>query len=142
MLEQILDFIHNYFEKEIHIGKFKIESGSLVGTDYLLPEQYYRIRGSVFNDGIHQNMSTDILKDEEFDGEVWALAIPPAVQSLAADIENYMNEYGSAINGPFQSESFGGYSYSKGSGTDNHGNDVNSWQSKFAPRLNHWRKIS
>lgn len=142
MLEQILDFIHNYFEKEVYIGKFKIESGVLVDSNYLLPNQYYKIKGSVFNDGVHQNIQTDTLVDEEFTGEVSALAIPPAVQDLAADIESYVTEYGSAINGPYQSESFGGYSYSKGSGTDNHGNDVNSWQSKFASRLNHWRKIS
>lgn len=142
MLEQILDFIHNYFEKSIDIGRFKIQSGSLLGVDYLLPNQYYRIKGSVFNDGIHQYGSEEQLTDEEFDGEVWALAVPPAVQNLASDIESYVDEYGSAINGPYQSESFGGYSYSKGSGTDNHGNDVNSWQSKFASRLNHWRKIS
>ena len=142
MLEQILDFIHNYFEKSIDIGRFKIQSGSLLGVDYLLPNQYYRIKGSVFNDGIHQYGSEEQLTDEEFDGEVWALAVPPAVQNLASDIESYVDEYGSAINGPYQSESFGGYSCSKGSGTDNHGNDVNSWQSKFASRLNHWRKIS
>ena len=30
MLEQVLDFIHNYFEKDIYTRKFKIESGSLV----------------------------------------------------------------------------------------------------------------
>jgi glycosyltransferase involved in cell wall biosynthesis len=52
-----------------------------------------------------------------------------------------VDEYADKLNSPYSSESFGGYSYSKASGTDNHGNDVTSWQSKFASRLNHWRKI-
>lgn len=140
MLEQILDFIHNYFIKEVYRGKFKIESGVL-NVDFLLENQYFKIKGSIFNDGLHK-YSHDALEDEEFEGEVWALAIPWAVISLAEEITAYQEKYADKLDSPYQSESFGGYSYSKSSGTDSKGNDVTSWQSKFASRLNHWRKIS
>ena len=140
MLEQVLDFIHNYFIKEVYRGKFKIESGVL-NVDFLLENQYFKIKGSVFNDGLYK-YSADSLSDEEFEGEVWALAIPPAVISLASDIEAYQTEYADKLNNPCQSESFGGYAYSKASGTDSKGRDITSWQSKFAASLNHWRKIS
>lgn len=142
MLEQVLDFIHNYFEKEIYTQKFKIESGSLVDVDFIRQDQYYRIKGSIFNDGVHQfGNPADLLTDEEFDGTIWTMAVPPAVIDLANDIKSYVDEYADKLNSPYSSESFGGYSYSKATGTDNHGNDVTSWQSKFASRLNHWRKI-
>lgn len=140
MLEQILDFIHNYFIKEVYRGHFKIESGVLK-VDFLKENQYFKIKDSIFNDGLYK-YPTDDLSDEEFEGEVWALAIPPAVITLAKDIETYQDEYADKLNSPYQSESFGGYSYSKASGTDSKGNDITSWQSKFATRLNHWRKIS
>ena len=35
MLEQILDFIHNYFVKEVHCGVFKIEDGEFFVVDAL-----------------------------------------------------------------------------------------------------------
>lgn len=140
MLEQVLDFIHNYFIKEIHEGSFKIESGSLT-ADFLLENQYFKIVGSIFNDGVHKYPASNLV-DEEFKGEVCALAVPPAVIALAKEIEDYQKEYGAKLDSPYQSESFGGYSYSKASGTDSHGNDLTSWQSKFSSRLNHWRKIS
>lgn len=140
MLEQILDFIHNYFIKEVYRGTFKIESESL-NVDFLQEGQYFKIIGSVFNDGVHQYPASDLV-NEEFQGEIWAMAVPPAVIKIAEEAKAYIDEYGSKLDGPYQSESFGGYSYSKGSGTDSHGNDVNSWQAKFSSRLNHWRKIS
>ena len=64
MLEQILDFIHNYFVKEVYRGKFKI-SGNTLNVDFLQKGQYYRVIGSVFNDGIYK-YSSDQLTDEEF----------------------------------------------------------------------------
>lgn len=142
MLEQVLDFIHNYFEVGVARGDFEITDGTLE-SDLLKDGQYYRIVGSIFNDGVHQYPSAD-LTDEVFNGEVRAMAVPPAVIALAADIENWMEQYGDAVNSPYTSESFGGYSYSKASGGQAQGSagTTLSWQSIFARRLNHWRKIS
>ena len=49
----------------------------------------------------------------------------------------------SAAMSPFNSESFGGYSYSKSGGSSSSGNvDLSgTWQGAFADRLNNWRKI-
>lgn len=143
MLEQILDFIHNYFVREVYRGKFKISSNTL-NVDFLQEGQYYRIMGSVFNDGVHK-YSSDSLTDEEFVGEVWAMAIPPAIIALADEINTWLEKYGEIMNSPFQSESFGGYSYSKGSGvSSDNDNSANAadWRKVFGSRLNSYRKIN
>ena len=142
MLEEILNYIHNYFEKEIVPGTFTIDSGS-IQLDFLQNNQYFRIVGSVFNDGIYQ-YPVDNLINETFTGEIWAMAVPPSVIALLADIDNWVDKYGEVMNGPYQSESFGGYSYTKKSsgGQSNIGNDASDWRSVFRSRLNHWRKIS
>lgn len=143
MLQEILDYIHNYFIKEVYKGTFKIESGSLA-VDFLQNGQYYKVVGSVFNDGVHKYLDeSDVLTDEEFQGEIWSMAVPKAILDLEADIQNWMTEYGPVINNPYQSESFGGYSYTKGSGSGkNNGSTQISWQDKFGSRLNAYRKIS
>lgn len=140
MIEQVLDFIHNYFEKEVKRGAFKIQSGSL-DVDFLIEGQYFRIVGSLLNDGVYQYPVTS-LNDEVFSGEIWALAIPRGVLDLVAEIDDWVDTYGNQANSPFQSESFGGYSYSKASGTGNNGNSARvSWQDIFGTRLNAYRKI-
>lgn len=142
MLEEILNYIHNYFEKEIVPGTFTIDSGS-IQLDFLQNNQYFRIVGSVFNDGIYK-YPVDNLVDETFTGEIWAMAVPPSIMALSSDIADWVDKYGEVMNGPYQSESFGGYSYTKKSsgGQSNNGNDASDWRSVFRSRLNHWRKIS
>lgn len=142
MLEQILDYIHNYFERDIVDGLFTISDGSVV-LDFLQDGQYFRICGSVFNDGVHKYPAND-LTDETFTGQIWAMAVPPAVIALADEITAWIDKYGDAMNSPYQSESFGGYSYSKGSGQNSSNNSSNpaDWRVVFGSRLNHWRKIA
>lgn len=142
MLEQILDHIHNYFIKNVYRGKYKITSG-IIDLPFLIQGQYFKIVGSVFNDGLHQYPDYD-LQDEDFEGEIWALAIPIAVIKLSEDIENWVDKYGEQAMSPYQSESFGGYSYSKKSAGNqsSNNNDILNWQAIFKSRLNHWRKIS
>lgn len=140
MLEQILDFIHNYFIREVYRGTFKIENGALV-TDFLLDGQYFKIVGSLLNEGIYQ-YPADNLRDETFKGEIWSMAVPKSVLDLVTEIEDWQKEYGDKLNSPYQSESFGGYSYSKATGTDSKGNSLTSWQGVFGSRLNAYRKLS
>lgn len=143
MLEQVLDYIHNYFVKDRIIGTFTISSGSLEITS-LLNGQYFMIRGSVFNDGIYQYPASE-LADEVFEGEVWAMAVPPAVIALADEIWEWVSSNSGVLNSPYQSESFGGYSYTRktdsGSGSGFVGS-IPAWAEIFGPRLNKWRKIS
>ena len=143
MLDQILDYIHNYFEREVVTGTFVISGGS-ISVPFLQDGQYFKIEGSVFNDGIYKYPASD-LKDETFNGSVWAMAVPPAVIALAGDIEAWLDKYGGTdgvLMSPYQSESFGGYSYSKSGGGAGDGTSLaGTWQGAFAHQLNRWRKI-
>lgn len=135
MLTEICQEIKNWFvksEEDKHIGTFKISDGIITPSIGLKENQYYKIVGSVFNDSVHKyGDPSDDLKDEEFDGAIWIMYVPAEVVSIATEVENYISEYGKVT--PFQSESFGGYSYTRG--------DKTSWQSVFSSVLNKWRKI-
>ena len=139
MLEQVLMHLKNWFlvPGGIHEGTYTIEDGG-IALPFLANGQYFRIFGSVFNDGLHQYPAGD-LKTETFDGAVWALAVPQAVIELAAEIEAWEKKNGEAASGIYQSESFGGYSYSKA--TDSASGGAVTWQSAFRSRLNAWRKL-
>ena len=145
MLTELCQELHNWFVKEQHDGNFTI-SGGVLTAPFLVSGQYYRIIGSIFNDGVHKyGDNKDTLIDETFDGAVWALAIPQAVINLAAEIAEWQTKYGvagAAAMSPFNSESFGGYSYNKGSTAATSGAVSGaSWQNAFASRLNMWRKL-
>ena len=93
----------------------------------------------MFNDGLHQYPAVD-LTDETFTGSVWALAVPKAVIDLSVEIEAWQEKNGEAVASPYQSESFGGYSYTKRSAGSDSGT-LNGWQDAFRGRLNDWRKL-
>lgn len=138
MLTEICAELRNYFEvpNGRHFGKFEISGGSISPLDFLQDGQYFRIIGSIFNDGVYQYPATS-LKDEVFEGAVWSMAVPPSVIDLAAEIEEY-NKSDDVKASPYTSESFGGYSYTKA--TDANGAPI-GWQKAFASRLNRWRKL-
>ena len=139
MLEQVLMHLKNWFlvPGGIHEGTYTIEDGGIT-LPFLANGQYFRICGSVFNDGLHQYPASD-LKAETFEGTVWALAVPQAVIDLATEIESWQTKNGDASVSPYQSESFGGYQYSKA--TDSATGGAVTWQSAFRSRMNAWRKL-
>lgn len=132
-------------------GDFTVQEGKIYGAlGEELPlknGQYYRIVGSVFNDGVHLHPLDGSLRDEYFNGAVWGMAIPPDVITLAQEIDAWQSKYGgvdSVAMSPYNSESFGGYSYSKsggGAGGASGSGGAGGWQGVFANRLNRWRKI-
>ena len=138
MLTELLAELRNYFEvpNGRHFGKLKISGGSIAPLDFLQEGQYFRIVGSVFNDGVYQYPATS-LTDEVFEGAVWAMALPPSIIALAAEIKAY-NESDAGKTSPFTAESFSGYSYTKA--TDANGAPI-GWQKAFASRLAKWRKL-
>ena len=91
MLEQVLRRLNNWFLLEIHEGTFTVENGG-VTLPFLQKGQYFRIVGSVFNDGLHQYPAED-LTDESFTGVVWALAVPKAVVTLADAFRSRLNDW-------------------------------------------------
>lgn len=145
MLEELCAELKNYFlrdrEADIHIGDYVI-SGGTIALPFLTAGQYFRIVGSAMNDGVYQYPVTD-LADETFSGAVWAMAVPPSVIALAAEIEAWNEENVKALNSPYQSESFGGYNYSlKSGGSSASDGGAYGWKTQFASRLNKWRRIS
>lgn len=146
MLGEICAEIKNYFcyKNDRYIGDFKIIDGQITPSiDF--PTNYIRIVGSRLNDGVHK-VSEMTLQDEEFHGGVWIMSPPSDFLNLVAEIEAWQEKNGSVDSvamSPFQSESFGGYSYSKGSGGSSSGaSSVPTWPSTFASRLNLYRRIN
>lgn len=199
MLSELCHELNNWFCRKKFFGTIVISDGEIdidncdirdedghplsyyaeKGLPILQQGQYYRIVGSVFNDGVYKNESDAIeptmvdiggggdveippinpelpgghltkgaatdsegeLTDETFEGAIWAMAVPPDVITLSNDIDNWLEQYGEAANSPYTSESFGGYSYVKGSQYGDSGNNTTNWQSVFSSRLNKWRRI-
>ena len=144
MLTSLCKELKNWFDTHRYFGTFTIDSNTIDGIE-LQDGQYFRIVGSVFNDGVYQYPAQG-LKDETFNGAIWAMAIPQEVIALATKIEEWQSKYGgvdSANMSPYNSESFGGYSYSKsggGSSADANSN-AGTWQGAFASELNKYRKV-
>lgn len=148
MLQQVCENLHNFFIKSVFDGHYEIVNGMI--SLPLLDGQRFLIAGSVLNDGVYTYHAEGImndddtdevgLSDEHFDGIVCAMAVPPAVVALSAEMNEWVEKYGDAVNSPYQSESFNGYSYTKASGGNNGGNATVF--DAFADRLKAWRKVS
>jgi len=147
-MTELCQEIRNWFDRVRYIGSITIGTDGGVYCDGiavgLAEGQYYRIIGSTFADGVHVYPDADN-KQESFDGAVWAMAVPPPVIKLAAEIAAWRAKYeapDAASMSPYFAESFGGYSYSKsvGAGTKSSGTTAD-WKSAFAARLNQLRKI-
>lgn len=147
MLTELCQELRNWFERKKFFGTFTIENGQINPPDGSLQNgQYFRIIGSVFNDGVHkydpESENAESLTDEVFEGAIWAMAVPPSVVDLSERISAWVTTYGDSVSSPYSSESFGGYSYQKASsGQGNAASSNPTWQSTFASELNRWRKI-
>ena len=147
MLTELCAEIRNYFlrdyRKDIHAGTFTISGGDIESLFFLSAGQYFRIVGSIFNDGVWK-YGEGGLTDESFTGEIWAMAVPPAVIALSEEVDAWKDANAEVLSSPYQSESFGGYSYSKGSGSTGTSGRIGaySWQDQFASKLSPYRRIS
>lgn len=141
MLEELMRECRNYFliPGGVHPDTYTIKDGS-IALPFLRAGQYFRIVGSVLNDGVYQ-YGDCALRDETFDGAIWAMAVPAEFLRLEEEIKAWRTQYENAANSPFQSESFAGYSYTKSSASGNSGGSVTGWHGVFASRLNKWRKL-
>ena len=151
MLSEVCLYLKNWFTfgRPKFFGKFKIENNVITsyndGDMGIQTNQYYRVIGSVFNDGVYKH-GEEAMTDEIFTGAVWLMAVPPDFLELVAEIDEWQEKYGgvdSSNMSPFQSESFGGYSYSKSSGGSASGSEssVPTWQAVFGDRLKRYKKI-
>lgn len=147
LLEQVLGHIHNWFVRDkIVTSRCAITDGALPDSisSKLLDGQWYVISGSYLNDGLHRNDATDELEDETFAGTIALLAIPRPLLQIVAEIGQWQESgAGKASEGPYASESFGGYSYTlkSDSGANSGAGGLTGWRLAFRDRLNQWRKI-
>ena len=151
MLQQVMENIHNYFIKDRINGDFVIAEHT-ISLPFLIEGQRFLIEGSVLNDGVYTYHEAGIkndddsaevgLQDETFAGTICALAVPPAVSALSAEINEWVESYGNEVNSPYTAESvIGVYSYQKETGGSGAGGTV-TWQDVFKNRLNRWRKVA
>ena len=153
MLQQVLEHIHNMFIKAPNPGTYTIVDGTL-SLPFLIEGQRFWIVGSVLNDGVYTYHESGIkddddgsevgLQDETFTGTICALAVPPAVIALSGEIKQWVDQYGSALSSPYQSENvIGVYSYQKTRTSMTGGSSpIFSWEDQFQKRLDRWRKVS
>lgn len=148
MLTEVCAEIKNYFtyEGDKRFGDFAIVDGQITPS-FDFPTDYIRIVGSHLNDGVHKLSDADLVDEAQFHGAIWIMSPPAAFLALVGEIETWQEMNGganSAAMSPFQSESFGGYSYSKASGgtsASSGGSSVPTWASTYANRLNLYRRI-
>lgn len=152
MLTEVCNFIHNYFEVAQISGEFQIANGAIDLDDFLRFGQRFRIVGSSLNDGIYtyrmdgvyndDNTELTALDDETFIGVIYAMSIPRNVMQIVDDIKTWVEKNKDALDSPYTSESFGGYSYTKASGSGSNAGGALGWQDLFRSKLNAYRKIS
>lgn len=138
-LEDVLSELHNNFPAASCRAAIRIEDGQLPASIPLTEGQWYFLEGSRLNDGLHLHPADDLTDEEEFEGTVTVAAIPRPLLRLAEEIQAWREAYrqgaAKAAASPYQSESFGGYSYSKGDA------EGSGWRKSFAADLNRWRKM-
>ena len=146
MLTELCQELRNWFDRgqPKYQGDFHIVDGMLTDT---IPElqigQYFRIMGSTFNDGVYQ-FPAEELRDEDFHGSIWLMAVPQEVEKLSEEIDDWQTKYfsiDSQAMSPYSSESFSGYSYTKPTSSSIDGGSGLGWQSAFSSRLKRYRKI-
>lgn len=137
MLEQILAYLNNWFVRYTYTGNVTVGKGGAVlapseAAAVLQPGRWYRILDSDFHDGVYQvpegeeeepeREIEETQQEEESEGEepgeafyctLWTLGVPTGLLNIMAEMEAWQAKYGDTVSGPYQSESFGGYSYSK-----------------------------
>ena len=150
MLQTVCENLCNFFVRQRIEGQFEITGGTI--SLPLLDGQRFLVQGSALNDGMYTYHSTGIkddddtravgMQDETFTGTICALAVPPAVIALSAEINAWVVANGEALASPYSGESvLGVYSYSKAMGGHGAGGSV-GWMDIFADRLKRWRKVS
>lgn len=147
MLTEICQRLKNWFDiKSDHTpyghysGTITISNNAITlnGEPFTVPTEHFRLIDSFKNNGVHK--VGDTLKDETFTGSIWLMVIPEKVVAIAADMKQWLLDYGNASKAPFSSESHKGYSYTKAISGGDSGAMSNVWAA-FESDLATWRKI-
>ena len=145
MLTEICAYLHNYFEYERHHGEIVISSGTIScnGETITLDDgQYFALFRGRIPLGVYKKGET--IPDKTFKGAIWLMDVPKGITEADAWAEAWKLKNGgvdSENNSAFQSESFGGYSYSKGTNSKGKGGMSVFDNAQFAAMLAPYRKI-
>lgn len=150
-LTELCEYLKNWFDDgAVYSGKITIAEGTVTCScdcfNSEIPlenQQYFRVQGSVFDDGVHCYPDYE-MTDGTFEGTITPMKIPNAVISLAVEIARWRAKYediDSIAMSPYTAESFKGYSYSKAGAGGNGNGTAGGWQAAFKNRLTPWRKI-
>ena len=101
MLTELCGVLRNWFETDRISGTYTVENGSIT-LPFLQNGQFFRVVGSVFNDGVHQYPDY-AMADETFDGSIWPMSVPPALLCLGEEIKAWQekNSTTNAAKNPF-----------------------------------------
>lgn len=152
MLQQVMESINNYFVPiSAKLVTYTI-SGGMISPSFGAEEgDRFLICNSRRNDGVYTWHADGIkndddaaeagLRDETFAGTIRVCSVPPALLALSGEISQWVESNQSALNGPYASESFNGYSYTLKSGGANGGNGPFTWKDQFKTQLDRYRRL-
>lgn len=143
MLEEILQYLNNYFYEFKEIGQYSIVDNKIKVKGKYYTGQYIRIIDSTMNDGVYKiKIAADgvieleeTLINEEFAGCICALKIPKKIITLEGKISEFQSKYKPNM---YSSEHFANYSYTMA--TDNSGRTA-TWATVFYRDLKPYRKM-
>lgn len=151
MLQEIMDYIHNYFVPlQVDQRTYTISDG-MISPDFDAEDgDRFLICGSRRNDGVYTYYANGIkndddteaagLRDETFAGTIRVMSVPPALITLSEEISQWVVSNSGTLSSPMQSESFNGYSYTLKSGSGKGGNGPLTWRDQFGSQLERWRR--
>lgn len=144
MLTEICQYLHNYFDYERHYGDISIIGQSVFcdGKEIEIESgQYFALFRQRIPLGVFQKNE---LTDKTFTGAIWLMDVPKAILDANTWAEQWkVKNMGvdNDANSPFQSESFGGYSYNKGTNKNGKAGASIFDNAQFAAMLAPYRKL-
>ena len=149
MLQEAMEHINNYFVPLAgELKTYTITDGVISPSFGAEEGDRFLICNSIRNDGVYTWHAEGIkndddnaaagLHDETFAGTIRLCAIPPVVLRLIGEISQWVEANRKALNTPFASESFNGYSYSVKTGKN--GGALTCWDTPAGKALERWRR--
>ena len=131
----VMRHVNNFFLREAVEGVFSVSGDGVLSPAVDAP--FIAVTGSTWHDGLYDSASDMKTGHEEtFEGTVWALSPRAKFLALCKEIEAYVakNPTGAPV-----SESFGGYSYSRG--TSGQGGGAITWREAFSDALRPYKRM-
>lgn len=140
-IKEICDYLRNYFLDDIYEQTFEVVNNTINLDKISIQEgQFFLIEGSVFNDGIYQYPCATLQDEVIKYGAIATLRIPSDIIQIARDSIKWEEENAKTLNSPLQSESFGGYSYTKASSQISSTGQF-TWKDAFIDKLRSYKKL-